>query len=106
YIYIITGRPLNTRSMSKQWLKKYKVPYDYLLFSENKSAEVKNINFFIEDCREIAYNLAQKGITTILIDYPWNKPILEEPTLIKRVKCWQDIQMIFNNSITQRRKQL
>lgn len=91
-IYIITGRDNGEYSepynMTKKWLDENNIYYDNLILTDAydihaKSLEcLKNdIDIMIDDSVRICSDLITSGITTILMDTPYNRKIN-----IKRVK--------------------
>lgn len=96
FIYIITGRDNGEYSepynMTKKWLDENNIYYDNLILTDAydmhaKSLEcLKNdIDIMIDDSVRICSDLITSGITTILMDTPYNKKIN-----IKRVKNWEE----------------
>ena len=97
-IYIITGRDngdySNPKKMTEDWLRKYEIYYDKLIFTNayknEKSAECikNNIDIMIEDsvsnCREITKNSNTK---VLLMDRRFNK----ETNEFERVNNWKEI---------------
>ena len=95
-IYIITGRDNGDYSepsnMTKKWLDENNIYYDNLILTDAydihaKSLEcLKNdIDIMIDDSVRICSDLITSGITTILMDTPYNRKIN-----IKRVKNWEE----------------
>lgn len=95
-IYIITGRDNGEYSepynMTKKWLDENSIYYDNLILTDAydihaKSLEcLKNdIDIMIDDSVRICSDLITSGITTILMDTPYNRKIN-----IKRVKNWEE----------------
>lgn len=92
-IHIVTARPIETKDITVKWLQEKIIPYDQLFFLKDKHTSSINYKLFIEDHRETALALAQKGIQTLLFDYPWNQIADNiESELIVRVKSWKDIR--------------
>ena len=96
FIYIITGRDNGEYSepynMTKKWLDENNIYYDNLILTDSydmhaKSLEcLKNdIDIMIDDSVRICSDLITSGITTILMDTPYNRKIN-----IKRVKNWEE----------------
>lgn len=95
-IYIITGRDNGEYSepynMTKKWLDENNIYYDNLILTDAydihaKSLEcLKNdIDIMIDDSVRICSDLITSGITTILMDTPYNRKIN-----IRRVKNWEE----------------
>lgn len=96
FIYIITGRDNGEYSepynMTKKWLDENNIYYDNLILTDAydmhaKSLEcLKNdIDIMIDDSVRICSDLITSGITTILMDTPYNRKIN-----IRRVKNWEE----------------
>ena len=96
FIYIIIGRDNGEYSepynMTKKWLDENNIYYDNLILTDAydihaKSLEcLKNdIDIMIDDSVRICSDLITSGITTILMDTPYNRKIN-----IKRVKNWEE----------------
>ena len=78
--------------MTKKWLDENNIYYDNLILTDAydihaKSLEcLKNdIDIMIDDSVRICSDLITSGITTILMDTPYNRKIN-----IKRVKNWEE----------------
>ena len=95
-ICIITGRnngeytePYN---MTKKWLEDNNIYYDDLILTDayDKHAKTKqclehNIDIMIDDSVSICSDCVENGITTILMDTPYNRY-----SNIQRVKSWKE----------------
>ncbi len=101
---IITSRPHivekeTTRWINKYFPKKFKGIYHTNQFSKlgsvrkQKSEVCKAIgaSILIEDCLEFALESASHGITTYLIDKPWNQS-KTLPQNVTRVFGWEDLE--------------
>lgn len=97
-IYIISGRDNGEYSdpykMTSDWLKKYNIEYDRLIltnaYNSSEKAEicVKNdVSIMIDDSTRICLENIKNGITTLLMDTPYNRKI----NSIKRVHNWKEI---------------
>jgi uncharacterized HAD superfamily protein len=91
-IHIVTARPIETKEITLKWLESKAISYDKLFFLKNKHTSSINYEIFIEDHLETALALAQRGIQTLLFNYPWNQPDNLESKFIIRVKSWEDIR--------------
>ena len=96
-IFIITGRNngdySNPFRMTKKWLKKNKINYDKLIFtnayednSKTKACLKYNVDIMIEDSARICYDLVANNIKTLIMDTPYNKN-----SKINRVHNWKEI---------------
>ncbi len=102
-IYIITGRdngeysdPIN---MTIEWLDKFNINYDELLFTnayDKKSKAdicVKNqIDIMIDDSRGMCKNCIERGIKAFIMDTPYNRK-----SDIPRVHNWKEIYEVIKN---------
>ena len=100
-IILITGRPMETQIATEQWLKNKLIKYDRLIFSQQgKHIYCDDIDMFIEDQYEEAYNMVAAGIPTILFNQPWNQRLVDSSN-IQRVRDWVEtteyIQLLGNN---------
>ena len=95
-IYIITGRDNGEYSepynMTKKWLDENNIYYDNLILTDAYDIHAKSLEclkndiaFMIDDSVRICSDLITSGITTILMDTPYNRKIN-----IKRVKNWEE----------------
>ena len=102
-IYIITGRDNGEYSepykMTKEWLDKNYIYYDNLILTDayDKHAKTKkclehNIDIMIDDSVSICSDCIENGITTILMDTPYNKY-----STIQRVKSWKEFYRYVSN---------
>ena len=90
-IHIVTSRFPESLKMTEDWLRNNSVPYDKLEFHENKNESRIKYRTFIEDYRETAYGMAERGIISFLLDYPWNQPAPVDPPNLFRVDSWNEI---------------
>ena len=102
-IYIITGRdngeykePYN---MTKKWLDDNNIYYDNLILTDayDKHAKTRkciqhNIDIIIDDSVHICSDCIKNGITTILMDTPYNRF-----SNIQRVKSWEEFYRYVSN---------
>lgn len=102
-IYIITGRDngeyMDPYNMTKEWLNNHSIYYDKLILTDarNKHAKTEkcienNIDIMIDDSVRICKDCIQNGITTILIDTPYNRY-----ANIERVYNWKEIYEYISN---------
>lgn len=97
-IYIITGRNngeyTNPNELTKEWLNKYDIVYDKLIFTNayDKHAKTEvclenNIDLMIEDSTRISLDLINNGIKVYTMNTRYNQ---KEQTL-DRVSKWKEI---------------
>jgi len=98
-LFIITARPVRFRNKIEEWIKhhlktnKIKLIHagDFHKGQAATKAEICNkegIKLLLEDSGETALDCAEKGVSVILFDKPWNK--LYNHKKIKRVKNWHE----------------
>lgn len=97
-IYIITGRDNGDYSdpynMTVNWLKKYNIYYDKIILVDAKNSHSKtevclenNIYIMIDDSKRMCLDASNHGITTFIMDTPYNKDVDE----LIRVHTWKEI---------------
>ena len=102
-IWIITGRDngeyIEPYNMTKRWLDENNIYYDNLILTNayDKHAKTKqclehNIDIMIDDSVRICSDCIENGITTILMDTPYNKY-----SNIQRVKSWKEFYRYVSN---------
>lgn len=74
-IHIVTDRsfgstPQVSQDLTRRWLAKYKIPYDTLTFSADKTSVPTDM--FVEDKLENYDALTAAGVKAYLINRPWN----------------------------------
>ena len=103
-IYIITGRDngeyKNPKELTKNWLDRYGIVYDELIFTNayDKHAKTEvclenNIDLMIEDSTRISLDLINNGIKVYTMNTRYNK---KEQTL-DRVSNWKEIYERISN---------
>ena len=103
FIYIITGRDngeyTDPYNMTKEWLNNYNIYYDKLILTNAHNKHEKaikclenSIDIMIDDSVSICKVCIESGITTILMDTPYNKY-----SNIKRVYDWQEFYEFVSN---------
>ncbi len=97
-IFIITGRENgeyeNPRKMTKNWLEKYDIEYDKLIFTDAYDAHAKtveciknNIDVMIEDTARICEDLNKNKVKVYQMQTRFNKKVQG----VKRVSSWSEI---------------
>ena len=103
FIYIITGRDngeyTEPYDMTKKWLDENNIYYDNLILTDACDKHAKavkcldyNIDIMIDDSVRICSDCIENGITTILMDTPYNKY-----SNIQRVKSWKEFYIYVSN---------
>lgn len=92
-IHIVTHRGFGShRSASHEatarWLGQFKVPYDTLTFSGDKT--IIKTDFFIEDNVDNYLALEKAGCRSVLITRPWNEH-LGDAVRVSSVACFVDL---------------
>ena len=104
FIYIITGRDngeyTDPYNMTKKWLDKNNIYYDNLILTNAYDKHAKslkciehNIDIMIDDSVHICSDCIENGITTILMDTPYNRY-----SNIQRVKSWKEFYRYVSNN--------
>ncbi|MGL5711485.1 MAG: 5' nucleotidase, NT5C type [Paraclostridium sp.] len=93
-LYFVTARSENLQDITVNWLEDngFGEIGVHLLGSDYKLDKAKELecNIFIEDNPDNAYQLANGGLTVILIDNNYNKTVEHENII--RVNNWNDIK--------------
>lgn len=117
YITVVTGRPVSTHDISKEWLKKNKIPFDCFSVVDKYGHSKGDNNhkvlglrtvlkykfcFAIEDSARMAQFLSRHiGIPVALLDRPWNQRITrlsrELYELVVRCRDWTEIDDAFRS---------
>lgn len=105
FIYIITGRDngeySDPHSMTREWLNKFDIYYDKLIltndYKNDKHGKTEkcfenDIDIMIDDSVHICMDCIENGITTLLMDTPYNKQVE-----IQRVHSWKEIYDFVSN---------
>lgn len=92
-IYIVTAREEQYGQETREWLKKYELPYDELLLlgshQKKEACLSKNLNVLVEDTLEIGLDVSAAGVPVLLMDAPYNQGDL--PGLIYRKRSWTEV---------------
>ena len=97
-IYIITGRNngdyTNPFKLTEEWLKKYNIAYDKLIFTNSHDKHEKtevclenNIDLMIEDSTKICLDLINNGIKVYTMNTRYN----QKEEKLDRVTKWKEI---------------
>jgi len=107
-IVFITSRPIETKNKTNKFLKKHLPKVEFELIhsgdyhhhqAQNKGniCIEKNICLHIEDNHPQALGCAEKGVSVLLLEKPWNKDFKEHEN-ITRVKDWKEILEKLNDN--------
>ncbi len=98
-LYFVTARSEILESITKTWLKDNELgDIDvHLLGSDYKVKKARELecNIFIEDNPTNAIQLAEEGLTVLLIENNYNKDVINDNII--RVKNWNDIKEFIIN---------
>ncbi len=97
-IVLLTARPYKQYPRmfadTMEWLKKNELPFDAILWDENKEEKIikefPSLNFMIEDLHTNANKIARKGYKVFLLKKEYNESKEINQNVI-RVKNWNDI---------------
>lgn len=95
-IFFITSRPEKIKNKTQKFLEKHFNEIDYKLShtgdffkgipTKAELAENLNLDFFIEDNKNYAKEIAGKGVRVLLLDKPWNENFEKENENILKIK--------------------
>jgi uncharacterized HAD superfamily protein len=91
-IWLITSRPVSSRKLTVNWLRKHRASYDRVIFNRrgNKVSVGPSFDVFVEDFFDEAASIAQAGVFTVVFDQPWNQtPKLPEKCV--RAHDWNEL---------------
>lgn len=108
-IYIITGREngdyTNPTEMTKNWLEKYNIEYDKLIFTDAYDTHAKtveciknNIDVMIEDTKRICEDLNNNNVKVYQMQTRFNKKVQG----VQRVSSWSEIYSKISELYTKR----
>ena len=101
-LIIVTARQDDIAAITKEWINKFfpsSFSEIYFMNHASRSGDRFNkadrcsdlgIRLIVEDSDKVAKECADKGILTILFDYPYNRKT-NLPVLVKRVYSWPEI---------------
>jgi len=92
-IYLVTSRFSLFNRQTRDWLKKYDIPFHQLHHAKETTKYKKTgpCDVFIEDNPEECEVLADHCNRVFLFDHPWNKETSKKKNII-RVKNWEEIK--------------
>jgi len=103
---LITARPYDIETHSKEWLKKHfpnkfkaihhtnwVIDHGKVISKKSEICIKTGVEVMIEDGLEFANDCASAGIKVILLDMPWNQTQILHKN-IKRVYSWKEIKKI------------
>ena len=95
-LYVVTNRGITSNQITQQWLEQnFGTVFSDILHGGNGSSKgqicrQKEIELFVDDLPSNVYNIRDQGIRTLVLDYHWNRDVLES-SLVKRVLNWDEI---------------
>ncbi len=104
--YFITARYELAKKKTLEWFRNSGLIYkEENIFFDSEKAGLANkfgIKYFIDDNIDVVLNMAKYGIVCLLYNQPWNKELLEDGVMIKRVYSWKDIDENFKNILNKK----
>ena len=77
-----------------KWLAHHGIRYDDIVFTRERKSQMGSFDFFVDDAPHNAQDLAQAGVTTFLMEQPYNRHVqfgdLDER--IVRISHWDQIR--------------
>ena len=91
-ITVVTGRPstMTCETLTVQWLRDAGIRPDMLVMGRKKVDAVAGWSYLIDGSPREAWEIAERGVRVLLVDYPWNRSIRSH-RLITRVATWHEI---------------
>jgi 5'(3')-deoxyribonucleotidase len=91
-VCLVTARPPEEPIVEDTlyWLARKGLPHARVLWAERKSEVASGFSLFIEDNLEQARGLAERGVSVLLLDYPWNRAAQAAHPNIRRVRSWRE----------------
>lgn len=89
-IHMVSSRPEYCSQVTGLWLKRNKIPFHFLsvgIFNKFGYYANQNPALVVEDMYDVAANCASFGISTFLIDQPWNFSV--NSWNIRRIKTFE-----------------
>jgi uncharacterized HAD superfamily protein len=90
-VIVITARPEQAVAATAAWLDRVGFARDDVVHSKDKLAHAADLTAIVEDHRETAFGFAERGIQSILFDYPWNRATVDPPNVF-RVRSWAEVR--------------
>ncbi|WP_433617098.1 5' nucleotidase, NT5C type [Paenibacillus cellulositrophicus] len=96
-ISIITARPTQFRDVTVKWLEHYSVPYNNIVFIEDKLKECMKlqVEVMIDDGPHYAEEFAQKSMPVILYEQPYNRFVKHE--FVYHAANWSEVKAHIDN---------
>lgn len=81
-------------AVTRAWLQRHGVQFHDLVFTRGLKSETGRFDFFVDDAPHNAEDLAGAGVTTFLMEQPYNRHLEFGPLSerIVRVTCWADVR--------------
>ncbi len=112
-IWIVTGRPPLTEDASVEWLQRYGVPYERLIFVDKYGrfkADVHGAALTLDELSQLPFSLAiddapqmalylseTMHVETVMLDRPWNRGIQLSGS-VTRCFNWAEIALLLPSS--------
>jgi 5'(3')-deoxyribonucleotidase len=84
-IHIVTHRPIEAHSTTCDWLERWRIPYDSITFTDDKTMVPTDV--FVDDKPENVRALIDHGVDALLFDRRWNRGA--NAVGLRRVGSWQ-----------------
>jgi hypothetical protein len=97
HVTFITARPEKFRTVTIDWLERYKFKYHDITFTENKlqaCIDLK-IDVLIDDAPHYAEEFTHQNIRVILYDQPYNRHIAHD--IVYRATNWNEVKLHLKN---------
>jgi hypothetical protein len=94
-VTIVTHRHEDTAGpVTRDWLARHGIRYDALVFTRGPKSEMGTFDYFVDDAPHNATDLAGAGVTTFLMDQPYNRHLdfAELGERIVKVQSWSEIR--------------
>lgn len=83
-IHVVTHRPEAAEATTRDWLERWRIRYDTLTFSDDKTSVPTDV--FIDDKPENVRALLDNGVDALLFDRRWNRGA--NAVGLRRVSGW------------------
>ena len=90
-LHLVTSRRPEGEAHTRQWIREYGIPHDYLHFSSHRAKHKLPVPFFaaVDDDREQIRLFHEAGVLGFILAHPWNK--VDVGCSLRRVDDWQQL---------------
>jgi 5'(3')-deoxyribonucleotidase len=94
-IAMVTARPRTDmcEALTRKWLAEVGVQPEVLVMGRKKAEALDGWAYLIDDSPHDAQEVADRGVSVLILDYSWNRSVPPHP-LITRVVTWHDILQV------------